>query len=145
MNPKTQKMVSDCLKLADEAAQKWVAEQHDVIEDTIKVMLDKRLDEIVGKMLGFDLRWGTWEVDHCNGRAGESAAGDWLRQRAGLAVMDWLDKQAKSLLPLPAKAAAALRTSYQEQLEDELRRDLMQKARQDAKDLLNAGLKGIVE
>ena len=55
-------------------------------------LLDDNAETIVLKLLGFDNRWNSWELDHCNGRKGESAAGDYLRQVQHDAIQDWLKK-----------------------------------------------------
>lgn len=58
--------------------------------DTIAKLEESR-DEIIAKLLGFDNRWQRgYELDHCNGRSGNSAAGDYLIQHQREAVKDWL-------------------------------------------------------
>jgi hypothetical protein len=62
------------------AVEEWKAKNtKEVIKTTVTELLDKESKQLTLKLLGFEDRWGKWEVDHCNGRGGESAAGDYLR------------------------------------------------------------------
>lgn len=121
---------------AEKAALKWAAEKRSSIERDVTSILDKRAEEVVFKLLGFDNRWGRMEVDHCNGRAGESAAGDFIRAKAGAAVHAWLEAQVGKLPKLPKSAVKSLRDFYLEvyrnTLNDELYRAAQHKAQADA-------------
>lgn len=122
--------IEPLIRAARQEAKRWVDEvkAEGQLEREIRRRLDKRLDEIIGKLLGFDSRWGGWEVDHCNGRSGESAAGNWLRRRAGEAVQKWLDDQAGNLPSLPERAIKSLRNEYLHGFREELRRRLEEQA-----------------
>lgn len=134
MNAELQKRIDAAKVRADKAAAQWLKENEDKIEQQISSMLDKRLEEVVAKLLGFSYSWGRWEVDNCNGRSGDSAAGDWLRDKAGNSVRDWLTAQAGDLPKLPAAAVKALRKQYLEYFErcatDFLQREAEENARQ---------------
>lgn len=138
VNEKTKQMLADAQAKADAAAQKWLKEKQGNIEQDVHNLLDQRLETLVAKLLGFNNRWGDWEIDSCNGRSGESAAGDWLRARAGNAAREWLTKQAGALPKLPAKAISSLRESYLKRLESELSQLLGQKAVEDARAAMNS-------
>jgi vacuolar-type H+-ATPase subunit H len=114
------KEVEKAMKKAEVAAQKWLNENEPNIENIVTDMLDQRLVEIVAKLLGFNNSWGEWALDHCNGRSGESSAGDYLREKAGIAVKVWLDSQAKNLPNLPIKATSSIKKEYLECLEQEI-------------------------
>jgi hypothetical protein len=123
--------VAKLQKEAEAARDEWIAKAN--VSAQIGRLLDNKLQEVVGKLLGFDVRWGNeWEVDHCNGRAGDSAAGDYLREKCGAAVKEWLDKAAGELPPLPKQAIKALVSSYHEMLERAIRDQLFKKAQRDA-------------
>ena len=96
--------------------------------------MDERSDRVVLQLLGFELEWGgrEWKVDHCNGRSGESAAGDWLRARAGDAVRAWLDAQAGELPKLSKAALDDLRGEYTRVLRNALSNALRKRAEADA-------------
>jgi hypothetical protein len=90
------------MKITPEMVHKWQAEALDAwlsqhateakVKQMVTRVLDQRLDEIIRLALGFsrDAWSGKWEVDHCNGRAGESAAGKALQTHAKEAVDAWL-------------------------------------------------------
>jgi hypothetical protein len=118
---------------ANDAAMAWLKENEKDLDVIVRKMLDRRLEMIVCKLLGFDSRWGGWTVDHCNGRGGESAAGDWLKEKAADAVRDWLTEQAGKLPNLPAKAAADLRAEYLKTFEKQMHKMLQEKAIADAR------------
>ena len=49
-----------------------------VVEKLHKSMEDNAT-EVLLKLLGFDNKWGGWQIDHCNGRAGNSEVGVTLK------------------------------------------------------------------
>ena len=136
-NSQTQsEMLSALQSEAESAAVKWIASMQEsgAIERRVRDTLEERSDRVVLQLLGFELEWGgrEWKVDHCNGRSGESAAGDWLRKRAGDAVRAWLDDQAGALPQLPKSAVADLRREYQQALHRALSIMLRRRAEVDA-------------
>jgi len=98
----------------------------------IEDILDSHTEEAVAKLLGFDNKWGDWEVDHCNGRQGESAAGDWLRKTAKEEVDKWLAKQAGALPDLSPAQKKALREDYRNTLAYHVKERLQVLAREHA-------------
>ena len=73
--------------------QQWkLANPPDAIQAKTVKLLDTHADEIVMKLLGFNKdSWnGNWALDHCNGRSGNSAAGDWLLSKQAGVVAEWL-------------------------------------------------------
>lgn len=132
MDEKTRKQIAAFEAEASAAAQAWVAEAQKNIERKVRDILDARLVEVVGTLLGFRARFGDWEVDHWNRRSGESAVSDWLRDRAGDTVKRWLDEQAGKLPSLPAAARQALRREYLHELRRHTREALLEQAVEDA-------------
>ena len=128
-------------KEADKAVKDWLSKRKDIAGEITK-LLDGRVQEIVGKLLGFDAHWGVWEVDHCNGRSGNSAAGDWLRKEVSGAVERWIADQAGKLPTLPKAAIASLREDYLEAFKNELRDKLINKAKEDAAAAFHQVLEG---
>lgn len=133
MDQKVKDKIAAAEAKAEAAALKWLKENEPKIEQLVRATLNRKVDQVVLKLLGFDHRYESWQVDHCNGRAGDSAAGDWLRERAGAAVNTWLDEQAGKLPALPAKAVVSLRQSYYDALQHEVSRLLRDRAIEDAK------------
>lgn len=110
----------------------------------IEDILDSHTEEAVAKLLGFDNKWGDWEVDHTNGRQGESAAGDWLRKTAKEEVDKWLATQAGELPDLSAAQKKALRAGYQNELEYHVKERLKARAKDHAEDVAEKLWKEIV-
>lgn len=105
------------------------------IERRVRDELDKRVNTVVVQLLGFDRDGGVyaaWKLDHCNGRAGNSAAGDWLRERATNEIRAWLDDQAGTLPALDDDTVAGLRNEYTRVLKYELSKALRKQAEADA-------------
>ena len=121
-------------KLAEQKVERWVNENAtpEKMERAVRVYLDNQQREIIAQLLGFSLSWGKLEVDNCNGRAGESAVGDWFRRRAGETVNKWLDEQAGKLPTLTKDATASLRKDYLNVFIETLAERLAEKAREDA-------------
>lgn len=89
-----------------------------VAKDTLK-FLKKSAKDIQHTLLGFEVdRWGKghFEVDHCNGRSGESAVGDYLREHKREAIKEWLDTA--KLAPLDEGAIASMNREFQQVYRD---------------------------
>ncbi|HVH91280.1 MAG TPA: hypothetical protein VM783_07845 [Candidatus Acidoferrum sp.] len=99
--------------------------------------MDKAQQEILLKLLGFNKdSWnGGWGLDYCNGRSGESAAGDYLRQQQAENVKAWLDQV--SLPKIPTKAIESLTKEYQNRFDHEVTRQLDAMARKAAAEYLD--------
>ena len=128
-------------KDAEAVRDEWL-EKIDV-KGRITQLLDGKLQEVVAKLLGFDVRWREWEVDHCNGRAGNSAAGDYLREKCGVGVKEWLDKAAGDLPPLPKAAVKSLVSRYHEMLERAIGDELRKKAQRDAQAMVESMIQNV--
>lgn len=96
----------------------------------VKVQLDSKQEEVVCKLLGFNNKWGEWEVDNCNGRAGNSAAGDYLRSVQQDAIEEWF--KSVKLPPMPSSMVKALKSEYLNTLQYQLREKLRRKAEDQA-------------
>lgn len=77
--------------LAKEIAENWT---EDKIRRRVQKMLEENFSVIVKTQLGFSKSsWGgNWEVDHCNGRAGQTIVGDRIAAAAVQAVEDVIIK-----------------------------------------------------
>lgn len=110
------------------AMEQWKAQNTPVkLRADIFRRLDKERDVILLKLLGFDARYGGFTLDHCNGRAGDSAAGDFLRKAQGEAIKEWL-------------TTACLPT-----LTDERRESIMKGMAQQYESLFREGLKKAIQ
>ena len=107
------------------AANEWQKEHSpEKLKSKVKTMLDAHAEEITLKLLGFSDSWGRWELDHCNGRSGNSTAGDYLRQHQQAAIQEWMQD-----LCLP-KLTPALKKTLQSQMQKEFQSQLYYKLRE---------------
>ena len=104
------------------------------IESRVNQVLNSKSDEIVVKMLGFDASWGRWELDHCNGRSGNSAAGDYIRKCHQEAIEKWITKLAMPVLPknINQQLKKSLQAQFNRSLEDALRNKVIAHAKEEA-------------
>lgn len=98
---------------------KWRAENPpEEIASRVRRIMESQTDSLVAKMLGFSPGWGStaggWEVDHCNGRAGESAVGDQIREHCKTQVGEWIASVIGDFKP-PKGMEKAIRQEYKEQ------------------------------
>ena len=105
----------------------------DVVKQKVFDRLDAMQDEIAMKLLGFKQSWGNWEVDHGNGRSGNSAAGDYLRNAQQEAVQEWLKQ-----LKFPTMSAthkkqieSSISAEYKNRMSSAMRRKAEEKANED--------------
>ena len=100
-------MNTEMIQLIDTAIDNWLAvNTPDVLTKSINKKLDEHKDEITLKLLGFDKNYGdrNWKLDHCNGRSGNSPAGEYLRDTQSVIVRQWLDS-----VPLPELSTTQLK------------------------------------
>lgn len=116
--------IDDLLPEIAAAVEKWKGTNTpQKLRDDIFRRLDKERDVILLKLLGFDASYGGWSLDHCNGRAGESTAGTFLKNAQAEAIKEWL-----STTVLPT-------------LTDERRESIMKGMTQQYESLFREGLK----
>src|SRR5690242_18794542 len=84
--------VEDLLERAEKARDEWLEAHQDDLEAFIGRSLNHQLESVVAKVLGFDRRWGErdWEIDHCNGRSGNSFIGEAISAKAAGLAAQWL-------------------------------------------------------
>lgn len=134
-------VIDDSIPIIAEAVQEWMKKNSKaVLTKKVQDMLDKSSTEVVMKLLGFDTSYSkTWELDHCNGRSGNSAAGDYLRKTQEDAIKEWL-----GTVPLPALSEAtqksllrSIQSDYKYAVEKALGKLVLAKAEADAHQLMN--------
>lgn len=119
----------------------WLEEALSKIESQVIQKLDRSRDEIVMKLLGFnkDSWGGNWSLDHCNGRAGESAAGTFLRNKHAEAITEWLSNFEAPVLSAKDKKDLEKRfkDAYLRECESSIYSMAKSKADRDMRDLLD--------
>lgn len=77
-----------------QAVEEWkLANTEASLANKTKKLLDTHSEQVVMKLLGFNKdRWhdSTWELDHCNGRSGNSTAGVFLKEAQSEIIKEWL-------------------------------------------------------
>lgn len=117
-----------------QAVLEWKADYtQEAISRKVKHQLNQNAERMVLTLLGFEESFGKWEVDHCNGRSGESAIGDYLKKHHSIAIKEFFDEvQIGSVLTpaVKAKILKEIRSEYEYRLIDAARnyaRDLAKK------------------
>jgi len=116
VTPEAIKPLDEVLQIMATAVAEWKIENTEAkIKEKVKKLLDQNSEEITMKLLGFNKSsWSDkWELDHCNGRAGESSAGDYLRRVQSAAIKEWMED-----LPLP-KLSPTLKGQLAKQMQSD--------------------------
>lgn len=100
------------------------------IEKRVHDIIGNNVNEIILKLLGFDRRWHNtgYEIDHCNGRAGESFIGDYIKKTCQDKLKEWTDKIDLVSIELPKSALDSLRKEFIQRYEYILRNVLLKQA-----------------
>lgn len=90
--------VDEVFSLIAKATKEWQDKNKgDEITKAVFKRLDSSRDEVIAKLLGFDFRWNKWELDHCNGRSGNSFIGKLFSEGIEKQVRDWVNKNTNDL------------------------------------------------
>jgi hypothetical protein len=125
------------------AVNEWKADNTpEHLKKTVKKELDSQANTILVKLLGFDASYGkdAWQLDHCNGRDGNSSAGDFIATHQAEAIKEWLSTVAMPTLSAKglATAQASCQKKYEDQFHYALRNEVQARAQADAKNLVNS-------
>ena len=105
----------------------------------VKKLLDSESQQVTMKLLGFNTSWGReWELDHCNGRGGESAAGDFIRKAQQTAIQEWL-----AAIPLPT-ISTKLMASLKREMNDVYEHSILEQVRNMAKKRANEDIENLL-
>lgn len=121
------------------AIQQWINKQNpEELTQKVHGMLNNSRDEITAKLLGMNKRWGgEWEIDHCNGRNGESVMGDYLKNTQAAAIQTWIDSlNLENVKPFTATELTKLRGEYRARVIEQVRQNIRTQADRDAARLL---------
>lgn len=128
------------LAIMQDAVDSWKDQNSpEYITQSVHTLLNKSKEKIVMKLMGFDAKFdGRWELDHCNGRSGESSAGDYFKKVASEAIKDWMNRIDLSSLKVPPSINKAMKEAYEQELRYSFIEIARSKARQDLKNLLDS-------
>lgn len=138
--PLTEHPLDALLPLVYQYMNEWHQQKSpDVLRRNIHAALDKSSREVLLKLMGFNNGWGgAWEIDHCNGRSGNSIAGEFLKKTQKEALEAWL--KAVTLPTLTPKQEADILESmtkeYLSNFRSQIRKVAREKAQQDVQALV---------
>lgn len=112
----------------------------------IENIINKRIEDIVAGTLGFNNRWGTWEIDNCNGRKTQAAnaVGAVINEKLNFALDTWTaEALKKGTLPKGWKEAA--RKEFDERVEWHLKELIREYAKSHINENAENLLKKVIE
>ena len=137
-----QEALQSLVPIINGAIHEWLEKQNpQAIRKKVFDALEAAKDEVVPKLMGFNKgSFGRgWEIDHCNGRAGESTIGDYMRKHVQEGIQQFIDQlNLVSLRPFTKAEIEAMRRDYREQVINRTRQAVRDKAESDAIRLINS-------
>ena len=118
-------------QLIQKSRDEWAEEYLKDVPKYVDKLLSDQFDDIIKKFLGMEKRWGGWEVDHCNGRAGNSIIGEEIKAQVHEHLKGVITAAVKNVKLSPAQVNA-VQAEYRERLVYALRDAAMRKAEEDA-------------
>lgn len=123
------------------AVQEYMAENtKEKIQEEVKKALDDSKQQILRLLLGFKQdSWGkkVWELDHCNGRSGNSIAGDYLKSSLKPAIDDWLSQADLKSVTMTDNMKKTLQREYRELLHIRIGKNIEFLAKEHADKIIN--------
>lgn len=118
-----------------DAKLKWIEKNgsKEQIEKLVFTRFNKDIIDTIAKIIGFDNRWGgdnKWEVDHCNGRSGNSFIGEHIKSFCTEIIVKWFEKNRTTWTKIPKKEVEALRKAYYVEYKNTLKDRLYRLARE---------------
>lgn len=102
--------VIETVEYIHKAIDSWLEKNsEDQLTQRVHHLLDENQKKIILTLLGFENRWGGWEIDHCNGRSGNTPVGEYIKQTHEDAIQEWLLQ-----VKLPAMSATIKKQIAQE-------------------------------
>ena len=136
-----QEALQSLVPIINEAIHEWLEKQNpQAIRKKVFDTLEAAKDEVAPKLMGFNRgSFGRgWEIDHCNGRAGESTIGDYMRKHHQESIQQFIDQlNLVSLRPFSKKEIEDMRRDYRERVINKTRQAVREKAEKDALQLVN--------
>ena len=137
-----QEALQSLVPIINGAIHEWLEKQNpQAIRKKVFDTLEAAKDEVAPKLMGFNKgSFGRgWEIDHCNGRAGESTIGDYMRKHQQEGIQQFIDQlNLVSLRPFTKAEIEGMRRDYREQVINKTRQAVRDKAEIDAIRLVNS-------
>lgn len=136
-----QEALQTLVPIINGAIHEWLEKQNpEAIRKKVFDTLEAAKDEVAPKLMGFNKgSFGRgWEIDHCNGRAGESAMGDYMRKHQAEGIQQFIDQlKLTSLRPFTQADIQGLRSEYRAVVISKTREAVRARAERDANHLIN--------
>lgn len=87
-------------------------------------------------ILGFSERWGRLEIDHCNGRSGNSIIGNELKKAVEDLVKQWTEKALAENWEEIQEAESLYKEAFARKLREELREQAKEMAKKEAQRII---------
>lgn len=137
-----QEALQSLVPIINGAIHEWLEKQNpQAIRKKVFETLEAAKDEVAPKLMGFNKgSFGRgWEIDHCNGRAGESIIGAYMRKHVEEGIQQFIDQlDLVSLHPFTKTEIKDMRRDYRERLINRTRQAVRDRAESDAIRLVNS-------
>lgn len=116
------------------------------IADIVMKELERNSKEVLLSMIGFSQRWGgQLEIDHCNGRAGQSVIGDLTRTTFKDAAIKFIEANADQIFIVTKEEKEQIVKELRAEFKNILKLCVKQEANRAASNFLEEETKKIVE
>jgi len=136
-----QEALQSLVPIINGAIHEWLEKQNPKdIRKKVFDTLEAAKDEIAPKLMGFNRSsFGRgWEIDHCNGRAGESIIGDYMRKHQHEGIQQFIDQlNIASLHPFSKEEIEDMRKEYRQRVINKTREAVRARADIDAVRMVN--------
>lgn len=136
-----QEALQSLVPIINGAIHEWLQKQDPVaIRNKVFKTLEAAKDEVAPKLMGFDRgSFGRgWVIDHCNGRAGESSIGDYMKEHQAEGIKQFIDQlELTKLRPFTADEIQDMREEYRQTIIRRTEVAVRARAERDANDLAN--------
>lgn len=104
-------------ELVEQSKQEWIKQNLSDLPARVDKALDGHFDGLIARLLGMDNRWARreWELDHCNGRQGNSFLGVEIKEQIEQIVGPLVVSLVKDV-KLTDKQTKAIQDEYRTQL-----------------------------
>ena len=137
----TQQPIYEHIALIEEAIQSWKESNNPAsIKHSVTKKLDGAKENILLQMLGFEYSYrGTFKIDHCNGRAGESMIGTYIKENVEHSLQEYM----RSAFPISINEDAQI--ALQQCVQDEFTKALHNEFRKYVRKHLNDTVASLAE
>ena len=136
-----QEALQSLVPIINGAIHEWLEKQNPKdIRKKVFDTLEAAKDEVAPKLMGFNKgSFGRgWEIDHCNGRSGESTIGDYMRKHQQEGIQQFIDQlNLVSLHPFSKKEIEDMRKEYRQRVINKTREAVRARAEIDADRMVN--------